>query len=157
MSEPTIRTFREGDERGIQSVIKSVFDEYGFTWEPDGYNRDSFDVREFYHDQGGGFWVMELGGTIIGTVGLKARKNRRCELYRLYLPAERRGKGYGRDLYIFAQEAARDAGFTEMEIWSDKKLAAAHGMYSRSGAEPLGERICDDPDNSEEFGFLLKL
>ncbi|MBA3725407.1 MAG: GNAT family N-acetyltransferase [Armatimonadetes bacterium] len=157
MREPTIRPFHEGDEPGIQAVIKGVFDEYGFTWEPEGYNRDSLDVREFYHDQGGGFWVMELDGIVIGTVGLKARRDGRCELYRLYLPAQHRGKGHGRDLYVFAQEAAREAGFTEMEIWSDKKLAAAHGMYTRSGAEPLGERICDDPDNSEEVGFLLKL
>lgn len=154
---PKIRPFQKGDESGIQAVIKGVFDEYGFTWEPEGYNRDAFQVEEYYHAKGGCFWVLEEDGRIIGTVGLKKRSQQRCELYRLYLPKEFRGKGFGKMLYIFVIESAREMGYCEMEIWSDKKLESAHRMYKRSGAESLGDRICDDPDNSEEWGFLLRL
>jgi GNAT superfamily N-acetyltransferase len=152
-----IREFREGDEPGIRDVIKGVFDEYGFTWEEGGYNNDTAEVRNYYHATGGGFWVLTEGERIIGTVGIKGRTPAKCELYRLYLPKDQRGRGFGKLLYEFAQKAAREAGYVEMEIWSDKKLATAHQMYARSGAKPIGERICDDPDNSEEFGFLLAL
>jgi putative acetyltransferase len=157
VSKPVIRPYRPGDEAAIQGVIKSVFDEYGFTWEPDGYNRDAYEVEEHYHHGGGGFWVLELDESIVGTVGLKKRSEKRCELYRLYLPQEYRGSGLGRLLYEFVREEARRMGFSEMEIWSDKKLETAHQMYLRSGAISLGDRICDDPDQSPEWGFLLSL
>lgn len=154
---PVIREFREGDEAEIQRVIKGVFNEYGFTWEPDGYNRDAFSVREYYHVGGGGFWVMELDGRVVGTVGLKKRSSQKCELYRLYLEKDQRGKGYGKLLYEFACAEAKKMGFEFMEIWSDKKLESAHEMYKKSGAESLGDRICDDPDNSPEWGFMMRL
>jgi putative acetyltransferase len=157
VESPTIRPFKRGDEPGIQNVIKGVFDEYGFTWEPDGYNLDSVEVEKYYHRDGGGFWVMQLGDEIIGTVGLKKRSDYKCELYRLYLKKDQRGLGYGKELYQFAQKTAREMGFQEMEIWSDKRLEPAHAMYGKSGAISLGDRICNDPDNSEEWGFLLTL
>ncbi len=100
---------------------------------------------------------MQLGDEIIGTVGLKKRSDERCELYRLYLKKEHRGLGLGKELYQFAQTVARDMRFHEIEIWSDKKLESAHAIYGKSGAISLGDRICNDPDNSEEWGFLLTL
>lgn len=157
MDAPCIRSFRPGDEPAIADVIKSVFDEYGFTWEPEGYNRDSFEIAKYYLDDGGGFWVMERDGKIIGTVGIKKRSNDLCELYRLYLRSEFRGLGLGKALYEFAQQSAQQMGFKKMEMWSDKKLLSAHEMYRKSGAESLGDRICDDPDNSLEWGFMVSL
>ena len=90
-------------------------------------------------------------------VECKQRSPEKCELYRLYLRKDYRGLGYGKELYQFAQTTAKNMGFQEMEIWSDKKLEPAHAMYGKSGAISLGDRICNDPDNSEEWGFLLSL
>lgn len=157
MSEPIIRPFRPGDETGIQSLLMEVYKEFSFTWEPHGYNRDSYEIERFYHEKGGGFWVMELNENIIGTIGLKLISAERCELCRLYLAKSFRGMGYGKALFRYIQTAARILGFIEMEIWSDNRLEVAHMMYQKSGAAPIGERICDDPDNSEEWGFLLDL
>jgi hypothetical protein len=44
-----------------------------------------------------------------------------------------------------------------MEIWSDKELTLAHPFYRAMGAADLGERVCNDPDQAEEYGFLLDL
>jgi putative acetyltransferase len=157
VEEPQFRAYRKGDDDAIQHVISSVYAEYGFTWEPDGYNKDAYEIEKYYHEGGGGFWVLESDGRIVGTVGLKRRSAARCELYRLYLLRDVRGRGWGGLLYRKAQELGRAMGFSEMEIWSDKSLLDAHAMYRKSGAAPLGDRICDDPDESEEWGFLLRL
>jgi hypothetical protein len=44
-----------------------------------------------------------------------------------------------------------------MEIWSDKRFAEAHALYRSLGAKLVGERICHDPEQSPEWGFLLDL
>lgn len=157
MPAPTIRPYSKGDDEEICRVIHAVFDEYGFTWEAGGYNADTEDVEAHYVQGGGAFWVMEAEEEIIGTGGLMPEGGGRCELCRLYLTPEYRGRGLGREFFDFIVNAARAAGYREMEIWSDVKLTDAHKLYERSGATFVGQRICDDPDDSLENGFLMPL
>jgi len=157
---PSIRPYRPGDEGGINAVIKSVFDEKEWLWDPRSENRDTYSIEEFYHRRGGGFWVLEDEGQIIGTVGIREKEGPRCTLCRLYLPKEQRGKGHGKTLYRFAMDRAIERGYTEMEIWSDKLLDVSHIMYKNSGAASLGDRRVDDPEYGfpyEEWGYLMDL
>lgn len=156
---PTIRPYAPGDEEAINGVIRSVFGEYGWLWDPATENKDTADIPRYYHQRGGGFWVLEVDGAVVGTVGLRG-EGERCTLYRLYLRREARGRGFGRSLYRFAIEQAVGRGYREMEIWSDKTLDVSHIMYRNSGAASLGERRVDDPDYGvpyEEWGYLLDL
>lgn len=158
--EATLRPYQPGDEDGINSVIKSVFDEYGWPWDPATENRDTHAVDEHYHQKGGGFWVLEVDGEIIGTVGLRGKEGDLCQLYRVYLRAEQRGKGLGRQLFRHAIEIAKDKGFRKMEIWSDKTLDVSHLMYKNAGSTSLGGRSIFDPAYGvpyEEWGYLLDL
>ncbi|MDQ2985880.1 MAG: GNAT family N-acetyltransferase [Armatimonadota bacterium] len=157
MQVPTIRPYNKGDDEEICRVIHAVFDEYGFTWEAGGYNADTEDVDAFYIKGGGAFWVMVIDGEIVGTGGLMPEVERRCELCRLYLSHEYRGRGLGREFFDYIVNEARLAGYREMEIWSDAKLTDAHRLYEKSGAKFIGQRICDDPDDSLENGFLMLL
>lgn len=157
---PKVREYREGDEDGINAVIKSVFDEYGWLWDPKTENKDTYAIRENYHDRGGGFWVLEADGQIVGTVALRAKEGDTCTLYRVYVPAHERGRGYGRSLFRFAIGQARHMGFRKMEIWSDKTLDVSHVMYKNAGAKVIGDRKVFDPDYGvpyEEWGYLLDL
>ncbi len=155
-----IRPYQPGDDEGINRVIKSVFDEYGWLWDPNTENRDTAHIEEYYNGRRGGFWVLEEGGEIIGTVGIREREGDLCTLCRLYLPAAWRGKGHGRSLFHFAIERARERGYRQMEIWSDKTLDVSHIMYRNSGAASLGDRRVFNADYGvpyEEWGYLLEL
>jgi len=157
--EPDLRPYRLGDEDGIAGVIKSVFDEYGWPWDPLTENRDIYDIDSYYMQRGGGFWVLESSEGIIGTVGLRGEGSE-CTLYRLYLPKSQRGHGYGKRLFQFAIEEARRRGYRSMEIWSDKTLDVSHVMYKKAGAESIGDREVFDPDYGvpyEEWGYRLAL
>lgn len=165
--------YRPWHQPEVAEVVRAVYDEYGFAWEPDGYCSDLLDPGARYSR----FWVALDEGRVVGCAGLqfhpvvpgvqgtctvfegRARAGGTdSELVRLYLLPSHRGQGLGRRLAVQVLDAARAEGRTALEIWSDKKLAQAHALYSKLGAVPIGERICPgDPDESPEWGFVLAL
>jgi GNAT superfamily N-acetyltransferase len=80
-----------------------------------------------------------------------------CEIKRLYLLPEYRGRGLGRALMEHILDRVREAGFLEAVAWSDVRLETAHQVYDRLGFERIGERDIDDIDLSHELGFLKRL
>lgn len=157
MPQLEIRRAQRGDEEQIQAVVKAVWKEHGFVWDPDYYNRDLTDIERYYFQTGGDFWVLVDSKDIVGTAGYLPRSERVCELMRLYLLKAFRGHGWGKHLLEHVVAVARDRGFQQMLIWSDKELGTAHQMYLRFGARPIGDRWIRDADTYEEWGFVLDL
>ncbi len=167
----TIRAWRPEDTEGVVATVRSVFDEYGFTWDAEGYCSDLNDAGTEYDR----FWVVEHEGQVVGCVGLELHETipgmpgtatvvdgvprvaaTDCELVRLYVRSEARGCGLGVRLTRTVLNEARGLGRQAVELWSDKKLVHAHLMYQSFGATIVGERICPgDPDESLEWGFIL--
>jgi putative acetyltransferase len=172
-----LRMAVQADSPEIARVIKAVYDEYGFTWDEEDYHADLFDLDRYYFSQGHLFWIAEdHEGRAIGTVALElfervpgeagevveADGERRlagadCALQRLYVHPEARRSGVGSELLNTVIEEARLRGRELMEIWSDKRFEGAHRLYERLGAINVGDRICHDPDQSPEWGLILKL
>jgi GNAT superfamily N-acetyltransferase len=71
----------------------------------------------------------------------------------MYVLAEFRGRGLGRLLLETALQYGREHGCRRIRAWSDVKLTGAHRLYLKAGFVQQGERICDDPDQSREYGF----
>ena len=45
---PRVRAYEHRDQHAVVDIVRTVFQEYGFIWEPEGYNRDlyeAFDVE----------------------------------------------------------------------------------------------------------------
>lgn len=137
---------------GVVRVVRSVFDEYGFTWETDGYCRDLYEPEDHYIRPGGMFWSLLDGAEVIGCVGVQV-DGPNSELHRMYLHRDHRGRGLGRRLLLATIGFARERGCVSMRAWSDVKLEDAHRLYLKLGFARQGERICDDPDKSHEYGF----
>ncbi len=144
-----VRRARSTDSAAAAAVVKAVFDEFGFTWDEFGYHADLRDVEAAYPV----FFVAELEGRIVGTAGFSTRGS----LERLYVLRAARGTGVGSALLAAVVEAARQAGQSQLEIWSDKRFEDAHRLYQRLGARVVGERVHDDPDSSHEWGLVLVL
>lgn len=153
---PRLLPYDDAWQPGIAAVIKSVYDEYRLTWDPDEYHRDLYTVRETYIDTGGFFSVLVLRGGVIGTVaGLDRGED--AEVERLYLARDHRGQGYGRLMTEHFLDWARSTGHRKAVAWSDKRFEDAHHMYMRIGFTAVGDRVLDDPDKSPEWGFELDL
>jgi len=171
-----VRPATPDDAPGAVAVVKAVYEEYGFTWEEEGYHADLYELGDYYLAHGHRFAVAEGASAILGTVALelfpplpgsvgalvefegKVRLGGcDCALNRLYVHPKARRLGIGRALTAYVIDAARSDGRRAMEIWSDKRFVAAHDLYAQFGAKQIGERICDDPDVSPEWGLLLGL
>lgn len=174
--EVIFRPAAVADTEGVCRVIKAVYDEYGFSWDPDDYHWDLYNLKEAYFDLGNEFYVAELGGEIVGTAALdlfaqiegQAQQMTQfegyvriagcdCSLERLYVHPNGRRLGVGRTLTEIIINRAKELNRSCMEIWSDKKFVDAHRLYAKLGAVVVGERICDDPEESPEWGLCLPL
>jgi GNAT superfamily N-acetyltransferase len=150
---------------GPARVIEAVYREYGWTWEPEGYHRDVMRPEVAYAAPAGFFDVAvdaaradaNPAARVIGTVAGLVREGGIAELERLYLLAEERGRGVGRALFERLLAWARDARCRRAILWSDKRLHAAHRLYERAGFSRVGERICNDPEHSPEWGYAKDL
>ena len=138
-------------------VVREVYAEYGFSWDPAGYHRDLFTIEEHYLASGGGFWLLVADGRGVGTIGALDRGGGVVEGERLYLRRARRGRGEGERLLRHLLAWSRERGFRRFVGWSDKRFREAHALYAKLGLERVGERICDDPDRSPEWGYALDL
>ncbi|MHB8635917.1 MAG: GNAT family N-acetyltransferase [Fimbriimonadaceae bacterium] len=171
-----VRPATQDDAPGVVAVVQAVYDEYGFTWEEEGYHADLYNLGSHYLAVGHLFVVAEAEERVVGTVALelfcatpgqfpelvtvegKVRVGGcDCALNRLYVHPRARRFGVGRALTEHVIRAARSARRRGMEIWSDKRFVAAHELYGRFGAQVVGERICDDPDVSPEWGLAIEL
>lgn len=172
-----IRQAGPDDGAAAAAVVRAVYNEYGFTWDAEGYHADLYDLRSHYLDAANPFWVAErASGTIVGTValalydwipgarGATVTRNGKvrlcatdCSIERLYVHPEARSSGVGTALLRTALEEARRLGRASIEIWSDKRFDQARRLYQRFGAKVVAERINQDPDRSAEVGLLLRL
>ncbi len=172
----SIRPWRADDTSGVVHVIRSVYDEYRFTWDEAAYHADLYDIQKYYLDAGHAFFVAEAGGNVVGTVALERFPRHAgqigetirledqlraggvdCSLERLYVLESERGAGVGTALVNHVLQAAMNDGRRAMELWSDKRFEEAHRLYMRFGATIIGERICHDPDQSPEWGLVIDL
>ena len=172
---PTIRPASPQDEPQIQRIVSTVYAEFNFGWEPEGYNADLYDIQNHYQTPNQ-FWVAEEDNQILGCVGIEIfpahpgklgettiLENQTriaaadCELVRLYLAKEARGKKIGLQLTQTCINYAKSQGCQNMEIWSDKVLHQAHKLYQSLGAEVITDRLCPPPDETPEWGMIIRL
>jgi GNAT superfamily N-acetyltransferase len=150
---PGIVAFEERHTEGVIALIGGIFAEYGLTFDLPGYDADLTQILGTYCRAGGGFWVLEDGRHVIGSVGVLPLSPAEIEIKRVYLAASLRGQGWGRSLVEHAISWAAERGHTRVRLWSDVKFQRSHGMYERLGFVRTGIRDCDDIDRSQEYGF----
>jgi GNAT superfamily N-acetyltransferase len=82
------------------------------------------------HDAG---WIAELDGTRVGSVLCVREDDRTARLRLLLVDPAARGQGVGRRLVARCVDAARDAGYERLVLWTNEPLAAARRLYLDAG------------------------
>ena len=96
-----------------------------------------FRMYEEYADVKSIYYVALIDGKLVGGCGVKQIPNQEdksiCELQRMYLTEESRGKKIGKTLIEKCISKATEFGYTKMYIESFPQMKDAISLYSRNG------------------------
>jgi len=155
MYDTTIRLINTADNQEIAAIIRAVLAEFkankpGTVY----YDPTTDDLFHLFSKPLSEYWILEVDGKIAGGSGIYLTEGLPegcCELVKLYLLPEYRGRGYGKMLIEKCFESAAKFGFKEVYLETMPELKMAVGLYERCGFTylkgPLG--------NSGHFGCDL--
>jgi putative acetyltransferase len=133
-----MRSATNADGEAIRALVATVLREFGLEPDPAGTDADLADIEAYYLRAGGSFDVLlNESGAIVGTVGLFTLGDGCCELRKMYLADDCRGRGLGKRLLECALDRARQLGFKRVELKSASVLVAAGKLYESFGFRPL--------------------
>ena len=81
--------------------------------------------------------LARIDGEAAGCVALHDLGGHRCEMKRMFLPPEFRGRGVGRALGETLMREAREAGFHTMRLDTSRRQSEAIALYQKLGFRPI--------------------
>ena len=102
---------------------------------------DLLDIRGFYQQGSGNFWVSLSGGEVVGTIALRDIGNSQGALRKMFVQAPFRGSALGvarRLLQTLLQYCALH-GVREVFLGTTDKFHAAHCFYEKNGFHALSK------------------
>jgi len=87
---------------------------------------------------GGGFVVLYDDGRPVAGGGVKRLDDEACEIKRMYVVPEARGRGLGRALLEALEDEARRLGYRIARLDTGAQQPEAQRMYERAGYAPIG-------------------
>lgn len=135
MLPPLIRPFEPTDRDAVITLIVGIQqDEFAIPITAEE-QPDLSAIPAFYQTGGGGFWVAEVAGALVGTIGLKAFGGGEAALRKMFVAPEGRGSGAGVAAALLASliDHARAGGITDIFLGTIERLQAAIRFYEKNG------------------------
>ena len=131
----------------IASIIRTCLTEFGANKPGTVYFDKTTDhLFELFQEYGAAYFVVEQDGKVVGgggifpSPGLPAGT---CELVKMYLLPDARGKGTGASLMNKCMQKAKEMGFVSLYIETLPELKKAKNFYEKFGfsylEKPLGD------------------
>ena len=142
----TIRSITPDDNVEIARIIRACLKEFGADKPGTVYYEDSTDhLYEVFREKDSSYFIAEENGIMLGGGGIfpsPGLPNGTCEMVKMYLLPESRGKGIGIALINKCFDTAKQNGFNTVYIESMLVLDRAIALYESYGfkrlSAPLG-------------------
>ena len=130
-----IRPAGNTDIPSVKNVVFSVLKEYGLKPDEAGKDNDLDDIETSFFANNGHFGVLVEKNTnnLIGTVGLFSLDKGTCELRKMYLLKDFRGKGLGKFMLTFTIQAAKERQYKRIVLETISPLKEAISLYKQAG------------------------
>lgn len=116
---------------------RRLFEEYalwvGIDLSFQGFPEELKNLPGAYAPPSGVLLLARLQESVAGCIGVRRISDADCEMKRLFLREEGRGKGLGEALAKAAIAWAREAGYARMLLDTLPQMGAAHRLYERLG------------------------
>ena len=141
-----IRTIHPSDNGQLARIIRSTLTEFGANHPGTVYYDTATDsLSELFNKAHSIYYVALLNRQIVGGGGIfptEGLPEDTCELVKMYLLPEARGRGLGRLILEQCLQKAKEAGFRNIYIETMPELKLALKVYEKFGFEylpaPLG-------------------
>ena len=148
-SEIIIRPIAAEDNAAIAAIIRKSLEEFNAAKPGTVYFDKTTDfLYELFTQDFSAYFIAEEGNKILGGAGIyptEGLPKNTCELVKMYLSKEARGKGLGRTLLQKCVSEAKKIGYKQMYLESMPELKTAISMYNNSGfnnvGHPLGNSV----------------
>jgi putative acetyltransferase len=152
-----IEPITSGDNEAICAIIKSVFEEHGINRPGTAYfDKSLHHLSEVFSIAKSNYFIARVDGKILGGAGIYPTDGLppdTCELVKMYLLPEARGKGAGKALIDQCVQFARQAGYTKIYLETMPELKKAVRIYENLGFELLPGAI----GNSGHFACSIHM
>lgn len=143
----TIRPIDPADNAALAIIIRSSLAEFGANKPGTVFFDTSTDhLYELFRHPGSAYLVAEENGLLLGGAGIfptAGLPEKCCELVKMYLQPEARGKGLGRKLISICLEKATAMGYQQVYLETMPELRKAVAVYEKFGFRylngPLGQ------------------
>jgi putative acetyltransferase len=154
-----IRTIQLKDNAALATIVRNSLAEFGANKPGTVFFDDTTDhLFELFQEPGSIYYVIEDSGQILGGGGIFPSDGlpaETCELVKMYLKPEARGKGIGKLLIEKCLEFAKGFGYLQVYIETMPELRKAVSIYEKFGFEYLNGPL----GNTGHFGcdvWMLK-
>ena len=142
-------SFAQAESASQIARARELFLEYarslGFSLCFQDFDKELADLPGDYAPPAGRLLLAEYGGQLAGCVALHQLEDRICEMKRLYLRPQFRGKGLGRALADRIIAEAREIGYQRMRLDTvEPVMKDAVAMYHRIGFREIAP-YCNNP------------
>jgi putative acetyltransferase len=121
--------------------VRQLFKEYtaslGFDLHFQEYDREYAHLPGEYQPPSGRLYLALCDGNIAGCVALRRFEDSICEMKRMYVKPEYRGRGIGRKMAEKVISEARKIGYKRMRLDTIDTMAAAITLYESMGFKPI--------------------
>ena len=101
------------------------------------FDEEISDLKSEYTDNGGCILLCYEDDKLAGCVGLRRFENNICEMKRLYLRNEFRGKGIGKALVDKIILISKEYGYEKMRLDTIETMKEAISIYKKIGFEEI--------------------
>jgi len=151
-----IRSIQQSDNADLANIIRATLTEFGANHQGTVYYDTTTDsLFELFQKPRSVYYVAETdSGKIVGGGGIfptEGLPNNTCELVKMYLLPEERGKRLGGLIIEKCLKTAKELGFAQIYIESMPELEKALKVYEKFGFKYLSAPL----GNSGHFGCDL--
>ena len=139
----------------VRNLFIQYADTLGLDLEFQGFSRELATLPGAFAPPHGCILLAKLSGNYVGCVALRPLEKKICEMKRLFVIPENRGRAIGRALTCSIIDRAREIGYEKMRLDTLESMKAAKRLYQTLNFRTI-QAYCYNPLNNPSY-FELEL